>query len=331
MPDAPPAARRHTFTVDGPDAGRLDLLVARRLDLSRTQAATLIANGLVTVNDRRERASFRPDDGDVIAVEIPPPPGRDIVPESLPLSVLFEDEHLLVIDKPAGMVVHPAPGHWSGTVVNALLGRGSAQTVGDAPDRAGLVHRLDKDTSGLLIIARTDQVHRRLSAALAERRVARRYAVLCLGHLRTDRQRVDAPLARDPRDRKRMAVVQGGRRAVTDFVRIARFKSVDLLRAHLQTGRTHQIRVHLAHIGHPVLGDATYGGVRRVTGLPVAPRQFLHAAWLEFTHPVTGARCEFRSELPDDLRETLARAADDPDLIERPHPLDYLGFFAADG
>lgn len=331
MPDAAPAAGRHTITVDDAPGERLDVFVARRLDLSRTQSATLIATGRVTVNERAERASYRPAGGDVIVVEIPPPPGRAVEAEALPLTVIFEDEHLLVIDKAAGMVVHPAPGHWSGTLVNALLGRGSDLAAGGAPERAGLVHRLDKETSGLLLVAKTDRVHRRLSAALAERRIARRYAVLSWGHLRSDDQRVDAPVARDPRERRRMAVVAGGRRAVTDFVRIARFRSVDLLRAHLQTGRTHQIRVHLAHIGHPVVGDATYGGVRRIAGGPAPARHFLHAAWILFRHPVTGSECEFRSELPDDLRSTLAHAADDQSLIVRPQPLDYLGFFASNG
>jgi 23S rRNA pseudouridine1911/1915/1917 synthase len=331
MADSPPAAGRHTVTVSDGVGDRLDVLVARALDVSRTQAATLIATGRVTVAGRAERASHRPDSGDVIEVDVPPARGRDVTPEPIPLAVVFEDEHLLVIDKPPGMVVHPAPGHWSGTLVNALLGRGGTLAPGAAPDRAGLVHRLDKDTSGLLIVAKSDRVHRRLSAALADRRIVRRYAVLSWGHLRSDRQTVDAPIARDPRERRRMAVVASGRRAVTEFVRIARYAAVDLLRAHLQTGRTHQIRVHLAHLGHPVVGDATYGGGRRsLPGLPPR-RHFLHAAWLVFRHPITDERCDFRSELPVDLRAALAHAAGDETLIVRPHPLEYLGFYDIDG
>jgi len=331
MADSPPAAGRHTFTLSDGVGERLDVLVARLLDVSRTQAATLIATGRVTVQARAERASHRPESGDAIEVDVPPPRGRDVTPESIPLAVVFEDEHLLVVDKPPGMVVHPAPGHWSGTLVNALLGRGGELAPGSQPERAGLVHRLDKDTSGLLIVAKSDRAHRRLSAALADRRIARRYAVLSWGHLRTDRQKVDAPIARDPRERRRMAVVASGRRAATEFVRIARFGAVDLLRAHLQTGRTHQIRVHLAHLGHPVVGDATYGAGRRVLpGLP-PHRHFLHAAWLVFLHPITGERCDFRSELPIDLRPALALAAGDQTLIERPHPLEYLGFYTTDG
>src|SRR5690606_2804628 len=168
------------------------------------------------------------------------------------LDVLFEDEHLLVVNKPAGMVVHPAPGNWSGTLVNALLGRGGPLADGGGDERSGLVHRLDKETSGLLLVARSDRAHRVLASALADRRIVRRYAALLWGHLREDRVSIDAPIARDPRDRKRMAIVTTGRTARTDLVRLARFDSVDLVRAHLHSGRTHQIRVHAASIGHPV-------------------------------------------------------------------------------
>jgi 23S rRNA pseudouridine1911/1915/1917 synthase len=317
--------------VESASPDRLDVLVARRLDISRTQAATLIATGRVTVDGRRERASFHAETGARVDVEVPPPPGRDVVAESIPVNIAFEDEHVLVIDKPAGMVVHPAPGHWSGTLVNALLGRGSALAPGTAPDRAGLVHRLDKDTSGLLIVAKTDRAHQRLAADMAARRIDRRYAALCWGHLRSDRQRIDAAVARDARDRRRMAVVANGRRAVTDIVRVARFETTDLLRAHLLTGRTHQIRVHLAHLHRPVVGDVTYGGARRHLAGIAAGRHFLHAAWLRFTHPATAEMCDLRSELPGDLRVALAHAAGDPSLIERSHPLGYLGFFNDDG
>jgi 23S rRNA pseudouridine1911/1915/1917 synthase len=253
-----------------------------------------------------------------------------VLPESIPVSVAYEDEHLLVIDKPSGMVVHPAPGNWSGTLVNALLGRGDTLASGD-PERAGLVHRLDKDTSGLIIVAKTERASRKLSADLAARKIARRYAALAWGHFDEDRRRVDAPVGRDPKNRKRMAVFEGGRRAVTDFVRIARFSAADLLRAHLHTGRTHQIRIHLASIGHPVVGDQTYGGSERPgTGTLPRGRQFLHAAWLRFRHPETDVFCDLRSELPPDLRATLARAAKDPELADNPAPLASLGFFVTD-
>jgi len=318
----------HRFAVEAGQPARLDLLVASALSLSRTQAATLIANGRVTVDGRRERASFRPEPGAQVVVDVPPPPGRDVVGEEIPLDVVFEDEHLLVVDKAAGMVVHPAPGNWTGTLVNALIGRG-----GDLPDegseeRAGIVHRLDKETSGLLLVAKSDRAHRLLSAAIGARRVVRRYAALSWGHLKEDRITVERPIARDPRDRKRMAIVQGGRDARTDFVRLARFDAADLLRAHLHTGRTHQIRVHLASIGHPVVGDDTYGGGggRRLVMLP-PKRHFLHAAWLRLRHPITGERMDLRAPLPAELARSLAAAAAMPELATHPDPLGSLGFF----
>ena len=326
-----PEPARHSIRVEADSDVRLDSFVAGRLELSRTQAATLIANGKVLVAGRREKASYRPVAGDLIDVEIPPPPGREVVPESIPLDIVFEDEHLLAVNKAAGMVVHPAPGNWSGTLVNALLGRGGELPDDGGDERAGLVHRLDKDTSGLLLVAKTDRAHRQLSAALAARQVKRRYAALCWGHLTTDRITVDQAIARDPRDRKRMAIVSTGRSARTDFVRLARFDSGDLLRAHLHTGRTHQIRVHLASIGHPVAGDDTYGGGggRRLLSLPPR-RHFLHAAWLRLRHPVSGEALELRSPLPDDLKRSLAAAGNDRSLLDHPDPLDYLGFYRDD-
>jgi 23S rRNA pseudouridine1911/1915/1917 synthase len=314
--------------VEAGREARLDLLVAERLALSRTQAATLIANGRVLVDGRRERASFRPRPGAVVDVEVPPPPARDVAAERIPLAVVYEDEHLLVVDKAAGMVVHPAPGNWTGTLVNALLGRGGELSDEAGDERAGIVHRLDKETSGLLLVAKTDRAHRLLSAAIAARRVVRRYAALAWGHLAEDRLTVERPIARDPRDRKRMAIVSTGRAARTDFVRLARFDATDLLRAHLHTGRTHQIRVHLASIGHPVVGDDTYGGGggRRLVALP-PKRHFLHAAWLRLRHPVTGAALDLRAPLPPELATSLAAAAGMPELATHPDPLATFGFY----
>src|SRR5262245_19125164 len=281
------------------DAPRLDLFVAAALDLSRNQAATLIADGRVLVEGRREKASYRARSGERIAVDVPPPPARPVVGEDIPLAVVYEDEHILVIDKPAGMVVHPAPGNWSGTLVNALKGRGGPLSAGSESGREGIVHRLDKETSGLLLVAKTDRAHRALGLALQSRQITRRYAALAWGHLSADRITVERQIARDPRDRKRMAIVNSGRPARTDLTRLARFDSTDLLRAHLFTGRTHQIRVHLASIGHPVVGDDTYGGGggRKLVGLPPR-RHFLHAAWLIFRHPVSGQVIDVRSPLP---------------------------------
>ena len=322
---------RHEFKVEADSNVRLDLLVAAKLGLSRTQSATLIANRAVTVDGRSERASYRATAGETVVVNIPTPVTRDIVGEQIPLDVVYEDEDLVVVNKAAGMVVHPAPGNWSGTLVNALMGRGGELSDTGDEERAGIVHRLDKDTSGLLLVAKTERAHRFLSRAIAERRVVRRYAALSWGHLDGDSLTVDRPIARDPRDRKRMAIVSTGRSAKTDFLRIARFDATDLLRAHLHTGRTHQIRVHLASVGHPVVGDDTYGGGggRRLVALP-ARRHFLHAAWLRFRHPISGNSIDLRAPLPDDLRRSLAAAAHDPTLESHPDPLDHFGFYRDD-
>ena len=330
-PDAGRSSDRgshHEFTVEANSNVRLDLLIAAKLGLSRTQSATLIANRAVTVNGRFERASYRAVLGEVVTVDIPAPPSREIIGEQIPLAVVFEDDDLVVVDKAPGMVVHPAPGNWSGTLVNALMGRGNELAESSDADRAGIVHRLDKDTSGLLLVAKTDRAHRVLARAIAERRVIRRYAALVWGHLEADRLTVDRAIARDPRDRKRMAIVTTGRSAKTDFLRLARFDATDLLRAHLHSGRTHQIRVHLSSVGHPVVGDDTYGGGggRRLMALP-ARRHFLHAAWLRFRHPVSGQSMDLRAPLPEDLRRSIAAAAGDPSLETHPDPLDYFGFY----
>jgi 23S rRNA pseudouridine1911/1915/1917 synthase len=280
------------------------------------------------VGGRREKAAYKPEPGEVVTVDIPPAEKRSITGEDIPISVVYEDEALLVVDKPAGMVVHPAPGNWTGTLVNALIGRGGGLSGEGEPERAGVVHRLDKETSGLLIVARTDRAHRLLSAAIAARRVTRRYAVMTWGHLAEDRITIDKPIDRDPRDRKRMAIVNKGRPARTDLIRLARFDAGDFLRAHLHSGRTHQIRVHLASIGHPVMGDDVYGGGggRRVAGLP-PKRHFLHAAWLAFNHPVTGEALDFRSPLPADLRHSLAVVAGEHALPDDVDALTALRFY----
>jgi len=326
-----PSARRVEFTAS--DGGqRLDVLVAAALDLSRNHAATLIAGGHVLVEGRREKAGYRPRPGERIDVTVPAPATRAVVAEQIDLSVVYEDDDLLVVDKPAGMVVHPAPGNWSGTLVNALKGRGGALSGEGGDDREGIVHRLDKETSGLLLVAKSDRAHRVLGADLAARRIKRRYAVLCWGHLDGDRLTVERPIARDPRDRKRMAVVSTGRPAKTDFVRLARFDAVDLLRAELHSGRTHQVRVHLASTGHPVVGDDTYGGGggRRLVMLPPR-RHFLHAAWLIFSHPVSGQTIDLRSPLPPELRRALVAVAG-PDLtLGDRDPLESFGFYQTDG
>ncbi len=324
-------AAAETLSVGEHAGARLDLFLAAKLDLSRTKTATLIANGNVTVNGQREKASYRVIETDSVTVEIPEPEKREMVGEDLPISVVFEDEHILVVDKAAGMVVHPAPGNWSGTLVNAIIGRGSdmVDVEADGVQRAGLVHRLDKETSGLLVVAKSDEAHKRLSADIAARRVTRRYATMIWGHFDTDKITVDKPIYRDPRDRKRMAIVSTGKPAKTDFQRLGRFGAGDLLRAHLYTGRTHQIRVHLASVGHPVMGDETYGGGggRRLVGL-AAKRHFLHAAWLQFRHPITGESLDFRAPLPDDLKRSLSIVGDSPELYDDPDPLTTFAFYS---
>jgi len=329
------------FSVVAHETERLDKFLADQLGLSRTQAARLVADKAVTVDGTPARASWVLTRGERVTVRFPEDqPPRTLKPAAIPLVVVYEDEHLAVIDKPAGLVVHPAPGHWDDTLVNALVARGTT-LAGGAEGRPGVVHRLDRDTSGLMVVAKTDLAHRRLGAAIAARRVRRTYAALAWGHLDASPTVIDAPLARHPTDRKRMAVTPRGRPARTDAWVVGRFGVVDLLRLELHTGRTHQIRVHLEHIGHPVVGDPTYagGGSRRVSGAPrreaealerATPRQALHAAGLAFRHPLTGAPLEFRAGWPADLRESLRLAAGS-EVVAHPDPLTYLLFFNRDG
>ena len=292
---------------------RLDAHLAARLpELSRSRVAQLISQENVRLNGAAPRKSERLSPGDVVEIEVPPPEPSAIEGEDIPLSIVYEDSDLLVVDKPAGLVVHPAPGHRTGTLVNALLHHVDDLSGIGGVKRPGIVHRLDKDTSGLLIVAKNDQAHRKLAGALKRRDVHRVYLALAWGHIDEDRQSVEAPVGRSTRDRKKMAVVESGRRALTHFERLERWPAADLLRARLETGRTHQIRVHLAHIGHPIVGDPVYGagGARGISGRDrqwaVAlerrvPRQFLHAHRLVFDHPRSGERLDLESPLPPDL------------------------------
>jgi len=335
------------FCVAADRTERLDRFLADQLALSRTQAGRLIADKLVTTGGERAgrplRASAVLERGAEVVVQFPPdaPPPRTYAPAHADLRFEYEDEHLAVLDKPAGLVVHPGPGHWNDTLVNLLVGRGTALSEGSTGGRPGIVHRLDRDTSGLLVVAKTDAAHRRLAGAIERRQVSRVYAALVWGHLRKSPVDIEAPIARNPKDRKRMTVADGGRHALTHAAVVARFAIADLVRVRLGTGRTHQIRVHLAHIGHPVVGDREYafGGSRRVTSSrrpeaerleSLAPRQLLHAAALTLVHPVTGAQLALRSEWPADLRPALAAAAADPTLLAERNPLQYLGFFQSD-
>ncbi|MFH1086073.1 MAG: RluA family pseudouridine synthase [Chloroflexota bacterium] len=288
---------------------RLDRYLADQLPtLSRSQVQRLIAAGRVQVSGQPARASYRVLLGEAISVDIPESEPEASAPaaERLALNVLYEDEHLLVINKPAGLVVHPAPGHAAGTLVNALLAHRPALRAADLdPARPGIVHRLDRDTSGLLVVAATREAQAALQAAFKGRRVYKLYLALVLGALTHDEAVIEAPIGRDPRQRQRMAVLaEGGRPARTAYRVRERLPDCTLVEAQLITGRTHQIRVHLASVGHPVVGDRVYGPRRaRIT----APRQMLHAWRLELAHPVTGAPLAFEAPLPPDMAAVLER------------------------
>ena len=287
--------------------------------MSRTRVQRLLADGSVTVEGRPARKSDVVEPGTRVDVLVAPAEPVDIAPEDLPLDIVYQDEAIVVVNKAAGMVVHPAPGHRTGTLVNALLWHVRDLSGVGGRLRPGIVHRLDRDTSGLLVVAKTDEAHLALSAALAKRRVRRIYRAAAWGHLAESPLTIEAPIARHPKDRKRMAVVEGGRAARTRVRVRERWPAAELLDVALHTGRTHQIRVHLAHVGHPVVGDEVYGAGRergvsgpgRAWALELArrtPRQFLHAGELSFDHPRSGAPMRFQAELPPDLAEVAAWA-----------------------
>ncbi|HYM70497.1 MAG TPA: RluA family pseudouridine synthase [bacterium] len=283
---------------------RLDVVVAERLPkLSRSRIARLSAEGHVLVDGSPRKPSFHLQTGQTVRVELPVPAPTGLVPEAIPLDVVYEDADLLVVNKPAGLTVHPAPGHPSGTLVNAVLAR-----VRDLPRtggalRPGIVHRLDKDTSGLLVVAKTEDAHRALAAQLRARTISRTYLALVRGRIARDEGTIRAPVGRHPSHRTRQAVTERGRPAVTHYAVLERFAEATFVACRLETGRTHQIRVHMAHIGHPILGDPVYGRAP----VPELRRQALHAARLEFTHPATGFRLMCTASLPDDIAGLLAR------------------------
>ena len=289
---------------------RLDEVLAELAGVSRTRAAHWAEEDLVRVDGRPRSKSHRLHGGEQLAWTPPPPAPLDhLAAEDMPLVVRYEDDRLLVVAKPAGLVVHPGPGHPTGTLVNALLGRsGTRLSAGGSADRPGIVHRLDKDTSGLLLVAKDDGAHLVLSRDLAAHRVDRRYLALVQGRLPEQTGTVDAPVGRHPRDRKRMAVVaKGGRRAVTHWRALETFPAVQLVEATLETGRTHQVRVHLTWTGHPLAGDRTYGADPTLAARLGLARPFLHAWHLAFRHPTDGHQVELSEPLPDDLQSVLDR------------------------
>ncbi len=286
--------------------GRVDVAVAAVAGISRAHAQRLIGDGRALVEGERRRASDRLVGGERIRVELSAPPDDSLEPESIPLRVAYEDDTMLIVDKPAGLVVHPSAGHGSGTLVNALLGRardrgeplGSIAGVG----RPGIVHRLDKETSGLIVVAKTDAAQASLMRQFGERTIEKQYLALVRGEAPAPRGRVEAPIGRDPRDRQRMAVVAGGRESATEYEQLASGGGYALLALRPLTGRTHQIRAHLAYLGLPIAGDLRYGGGEGPGGLR---RQFLHAARLRLERPSDAARLHAWSELPPDLAACL--------------------------
>ncbi len=284
---------------------RLDRFVSEKCPgLSRAFAQKLIADGHVTVNGRSAKSGLRLAAGDRVAVVIPPPEPSPLKAEDIPLKILYEDEDLLVVDKPAGMTTHPAPGHPAHTLVNAILAHFPALPVDTDLARPGIVHRLDKDTSGLMLVAKNRTALNNLAGQFKTRAVGKTYLVLVRGRLSPETGIIEAPIGRDPARRKRMAVVAKGREARTEYRVIRHINGYSLLEVRPETGRTHQIRVHLSAIGYPVVGDATYGAKS-----PFLSRQFVHAHRLHFRLPSTGEYVEFTSEMPPDLDQALKNIA----------------------
>ena len=286
--------------------GRLDAFLARAAEeLTRSAAQKLIEDGLVTVNGRPARKNTRLEPGDEVAFDRPEPVEIDVKPEDIPLDVAYEDGDVIVVNKPVGLVVHPAPGHPDGTLVNALLYHcGDSLSGINGELRPGIVHRIDRDTSGLIIAAKNDRAHLALAAQLQDHTLFREYEAVCCGGFREDAGTVDAPIGRSPKDRKKMAVLRdGGREAVTHWAVLERLGPYTHISCRLETGRTHQIRVHMAHIGHPLLGDEVYGG-RPFPGLA---GQCLHARRLTFTHPATGEKVTVECPLPAWFEGVLER------------------------
>jgi 23S rRNA pseudouridine1911/1915/1917 synthase len=286
-----------------PGGERLDVFVARSVaGLTRSRAQKLIDDGMVLVEGKCERASYRLEAGQRVSVTVPAPEASEARPEAIPLDIIYEDADIIAINKPAGMTVHPSPGHTTSTLVNAILahcadaGEGFALSGIGGVLRPGIVHRLDRDTSGVILVAKNDQAHNALAKQLKERTVEKTYLALVEGTPSPAEGVIEAPIARDPRNRQRMAIVEGGRESVTGYKVVERFAGYALVEARPKTGRTHQIRVHLAAIGHPIVGDRLYGKPSKLVN-----RHWLHAAKIAFTHPRSGERMELAAELPADL------------------------------
>ncbi len=296
--------------IDNNDIGkRLDVYVAERGNITRSASAKLSDIGAVTVNGLKMPKSYKLREGDVVDIIFPEPTPDKALPENIPLDIVFEDEHLLVVNKPKGMVVHPAAGNPSGTLVNALLFHCGASLSGiNGVIRPGIVHRIDKDTSGLLVVAKSDAAHLSLAEQISSHSFERHYHAISNGHLKSSEGKVDAPIGRHPVDRKRMAIVKDGKDAITHYSLLSPLEKADYIKLRLETGRTHQIRVHMSSIGHPLLGDTVYGGGKsrfEIIHSSLLNGQCLHAKSISFVHPISGEFMKFDSELPDYFKNAL--------------------------
>ena len=289
------------LTIDSAMTGRIDKELAHHLaDISRSQLQKWIEDGNVTVNGEKVKPKYKLAVGDRVVVQPEKPQKIDLEPENIPLDIVYEDDDVIVVNKPQGMVVHPAPCHPNHTLVNALLYHSPLSTI-NGEFRPGIVHRIDKDTSGLLMIAKNDLAHRSLAAQLKAKTNEREYVALVHGVIKEERGTIDAPLGRSKKDRKKQAVVEDGRHAVTHFKVLERFQHYTLVSCRLETGRTHQIRVHMKYIGHPLAGDPLYGPRKTLPG----NGQYLHARLLGFKHPRTGKQMTFTSPLPEYFQKMI--------------------------
>lgn len=296
---------RYEWLIDFEDDGeRVDKFLANATEeISRSQIQKWIKEGLVFVNGSPVKGNYRLNEDDSVSLNVPPQVKWEIRPEEMPLNIVYEDDDVIVVNKPRGMVVHPAPGHYTGTLVNGLLHYGARLSNLNGSLRPGIVHRIDKDTSGLIMVAKSNEAHKSLAEQLKQHTVDRTYIAIARGVIEHERGTIDAPIGRDPKNRKRMAVnFENGKRAITRFATLERFENHTLVELKLETGRTHQIRVHMKYIGFPLVGDPKYGSSRRGENID---GQALHASGLSFIHPTTGRRLTFSAPMPADMERVL--------------------------
>lgn len=295
-----------TVTAEAENAGtRADVFLAAKLGVSRSNMQKLLEDGRVKRGEKIIKANYKVRAGEMFVVDIPEPEPIEAVPENIPLDIIYEDDDVVVLNKARGMVVHPAPGNYTGTLVNALLYHCSNLSGINSAIRPGIVHRLDKDTSGIMIVAKNDAAHISLSQQIQSKTAVRTYLAVVRGNIKTDSGTIETQIARDKNDRKKMAVVkEGGRDAITDYEVLERFGKYTLVRCKLRTGRTHQIRVHMEYLGYPLVGDPKYSPMKTPFGIK---GQALHSHTLEFTHPRTGERMKFEAPLPEDMHKIITR------------------------